>query len=108
MERNKPLRKQNQKVRNRMILEWIITRVIVVAFVIGCIISIATTQSTLTEKREELNEIEAAIAEIETDNVELERILDSDDMQAYMEKQAIEQLNYAYPNERRFYDTSRD
>lgn len=108
MERNKAIRKQNQKFRNRMIFEWIITRVIVVAFVIGCVISIATTQSTLAEKKEELSEIEAAIAEIETDNVELERILESDDIQAYMEKQAIEELNYAYPNERRFYDTSRD
>lgn len=108
MERNQPMRKNNAKFKNRMILEWIVTRIIVVAFVVGCVISVVSTQSTLSEKRDELAAIQAAIAEIETDNVELERILESDDIQAYMAKQAIEELNYAYPNERRFYDTSRD
>ncbi len=29
-------------------------------------------------------------------------------MNAYMEKIAIENMNYAYPNERRYYDTSRN
>ena len=34
--------------------------------------------------------------------------LDSDDMSEYMEKVAAEQWGYAYPDEHRFYDTSRD
>ena len=34
--------------------------------------------------------------------------LESDDLSAYMEKIALEERGYAYPNERRFYDTSRD
>jgi hypothetical protein len=29
-------------------------------------------------------------------------------MSAYMEKVAVEERGYAYPDERRFYDTSRD
>lgn len=108
MERNKGTRKQNAKYRRRLAVEWLVSKLICIAFVVGCCISFFMTQATLAEKRAELAELEAAIAQIETENVELERILDSDDIQAYMEKQAIEELNYAYPNERRFYDTSRD
>ena len=32
----------------------------------------------------------------------------SDDINRYMEKLAVENNNYAYPDERRYYDTSRD
>ena len=108
MEINKGTRKQKQKNRKRAIFDFIVTKLIVAGFVVGCIISIITTQSTLKEKREELSEIQASIDEIKAENVEMERILESDDIDAYMEKQAIEELNYAYPNEQRFYDTSRD
>jgi len=45
---------------------------------------------------------------IEAENVELQRILEDDDMNAYMKKLAIEDMNYAYPDERRYYDTSRN
>jgi hypothetical protein len=38
----------------------------------------------------------------------LQRILEDDDMNAYMKKLAIEDMNYAYPDERRYYDTSRN
>jgi hypothetical protein len=38
----------------------------------------------------------------------MRRTLESDDLSAYMEKIALEERGYAYPNERRFYDTSRD
>ena len=38
----------------------------------------------------------------------MQRTLDSDDLSAYMEKIALEERDYAYPNERRFYDRSRD
>lgn len=46
--------------------------------------------------------------ELEAQNEEYQRILSSDDVNAYMEMQAIDNMNYAYPNERRFYDTSRN
>ena len=108
MEKNKGSRQQKSKKRSRQIFDFIITKLIVAVFIIGCFISMISTQSTMKEKREELAEIQAAIDEVKTENVELERILESDDINAYMEKQAIEELNYAYPNEQRFYDTSRD
>lgn len=73
-----------------------------------CLISMIGSFSTLQQKSRELDEIKAATAVEEAENAELLRILEDDDMRAYMEKVAIEELNYAYPNERRFYDASRD
>ena len=58
--------------------------------------------------QKELNSINKKAEEIEAENVELQRIFEDDDMDAYMEKLAIEKMNYAYPDERRYYDTSRN
>ena len=58
--------------------------------------------------QKELNSINKKAEEIEAENVELQRILEDDDMDAYMEKLAIEKMNYAYPDERRYNDTSRN
>ena len=66
------------------------------------------TQSNRAEMQKELNSINKKAEEIEAENVELQRILEDDDMDAYMEKLAIEKMNYAYPDERRYYDTSRN
>ena len=48
--------------------------------------------------QKELNSINKKAEEIEAENVELQRILEDDDMDAYMEKLAIEKMNYAYPD----------
>ncbi len=56
----------------------------------------------------ELKILQEKTQEVEAENVELQRILEDDDINAYMEKVAIEEMNYAYPNERRYYDTSRN
>lgn len=58
--------------------------------------------------QKELNSIVNKTEEVEAENVELQRILEDDDMNAYMKKLAIEDMNYAYPDERRYYDTSRN
>lgn len=86
----------------------LISKLIIIAAVIGCIISIIITQSSLSEMQKELNTIAAKTDEVEAENVELQRILEDDDMNAYMEKIAVEDMNYAYPDERRYYDTSRN
>ena len=44
----------------------------------------------------------------EAENEDLERILNSGDIDSYMEKLAREDYGYAYPDEYRFYDTSRN
>ena len=54
--------------------------------IIGCTVSVVSIQS----------------------NEDLERILESGDIDGYMERLAREEYNYAYPDEFRFYDTSRN
>jgi hypothetical protein len=69
---------------------------------------IFTTEKDCSEKERELASVQYEIDLYETENTELQRILDSDDIPAYMEKIAVEERDYAYPDERRFYDKSRD
>ena len=108
MERNKGIRREKAKQRRHAILEWLVTRIAAVILLIACIISFVSTQATLNEKRQEQAELEAAIEQARDEYIELEKFVDADDLEGYMEKAAIEDLNYAYPNERRFYDTSRN
>jgi len=89
-------------------LKYVIGLVAGGTFAVVCLISMISSFHTLQQKNRELEEIKAATAVEQAENAELLRILEDDDMKAYMEKVAIEELNYAYPNERRFYDASRD
>lgn len=108
MERNKGSRRQNAKYRRHAVIEWIAGKVVAVGLVVACIISFVSTQATLLQKRQEQAELEAAIESAKEEQEELEKFVDADDLEGYMEKAAIEELNYAYPNERRFYDISRN
>ena len=75
---------------------------------LACFGSIISTQATLAEKLEELHELEMKTEEIKSQNEEYQRLFNADDINSYKEKLAIENMNYAYPNEIRFYDTSRN
>ncbi len=86
----------------------LVSRGIIIVAVIVCVVSFIVTQTNLTEMESELGDIAEKIDEVEAENVELQRVLEDDDMNAYMEKIAIEEMDYAYPNERRYYDTSRN
>lgn len=108
MERNKGMRRRNAKERRRVMIKNLVAFAAGSIFVIMCLVSMISSFTTLKQKNQELEEIKAATAVEQAENQELLRILEDDDMRAYMEKVAIEELNYAYPNERRFYDVSRD
>ena len=86
----------------------LITKFTAITAVIACFVSIIITKSNHSEMQKELDSINKKAEEIEAENVELQRILEDDDMDAYMEKLAIENMNYAYPDERRYYDKSRN
>lgn len=86
----------------------IIIKLTVTAAVLSCVISIVITYSKHSDMQKELDTINQKTKELEAENVELRRILEDDDIDAYMEKIAIEKMNYAYPDERRFYDKSRN
>ena len=72
--------------------------------IIGCTVSVVSIQSSIAEKKTELEQVDNLTA----DNEDLERILESGDIDGYMERLAREEYNYAYPDEFRFYDTSRN
>ena len=75
---------------------------------VGCIATIIYTQATIAEKKQELKELNAKAEQIKEENDEYQRLLDNEDVNAYMETLAIENMSYAYPNEIRFFDTSRN
>lgn len=83
-------------------------KLVAVAVVIGCGILLYTTERDCRAKEKEMVAIQAKIDSHEEENAELQIVLDSDDMSEYMERVALEERGYAYPGERRFYDTSRD
>jgi cell division protein FtsB len=83
-------------------------RTAAVAAIIGCTVVVVSVQSEIAEKKNELEEIKEQISEYEAANEDLTRILDSGDTDLYMEKLAREEYGYAYPDEFRFYDTSRN
>lgn len=86
----------------------VIIRLAVVAAIIGCTVSVVSIQSSIAEKQTELAQVQKQIDNLRTENEDLERILASSDIDSYMERLAREEYNYAYPDEYRFYDTSRN
>lgn len=96
--------KQNKKgLFNKMLV-----RLLTVAVVAGCVAIIYTTERDCAVKERELSSIQNKIDAYEVENANLQRILESDDIAVYIERVAVDERGYAYPDERRFYDTSRD
>ncbi len=88
----------------------ILMRIAGVLFIVFCVYSIITAQNNIAERELELAQIEEDIEIMKMENEELQDIIDSDDIGRYMERLAVENssTSYAYPDERRYYDTSRD
>ncbi len=76
------------------------------AFVLYCCASIVLTKAEIAEKKQELAELTEKAEQLEEENDEYQSILSEEDEREFMERYAIEVLGYAYPNERRFYDTT--
>ena len=83
-------------------------RIAIVLFILFCAVSVISMQNTIIEKRNELAELDKKSEAIKLENDELKELIESDDLGRYMEKIAVENNDYAYPDERRYYDTSRD
>lgn len=86
----------------------LLLRIAAVLFVLFCAVSIVSIQNSIVEKKRELAQIEEDIMVITAKNEELQDLISADDMGRYMEKIAVESNGYAYPNEWRYYDTSRN
>ncbi len=83
-------------------------RTTVILALIGCTASIISLQSSIAERKAELEALRSQAEAYEAENKDLERILNSGDVDTYMEKLAREDYDYAYEDEYRFYDTSRN
>jgi cell division protein FtsB len=101
------LAKKTKRTRKGL-FNGLLVKLSAVAAAIGCAVIIFSTEKDCSEKEQELDDLQTKIESFEAENSELQRVLESDDMSAYMEKIAVEEKGYAYPDERRFYDTSRD
>ena len=78
----------------------------IMVFVVACIFEIVSTQAEIAEKKLELDALVREAEELEDRNDEYLSMLSEEDERAFMERYAVEMLGYAYPNERRFYDTT--
>lgn len=100
-------RSRKTKPKRKGLFNRALFKLVGVSALIGCIAIIFTIQSDYNEKSEELATVKSQIDSLVIENEELERILESNDLSTYMERIALEE-GYAYPDERRFYDTSRN
>ena len=98
---------QPEAVKNKFLFKLLI-RITIVLALIGCTASIISLQSNIAERKTELDTLRSQAETYEAENEDLERILNSGDIDSYMEKLAREDYGYAYPDEYRFYDTSRN
>ena len=104
------LRKKNKKLlkprKNNHPLLKLFGTISGFAFVLYCISSIVLTQAEIADKKQELAVLAEKAERLEAENDEYQSILSEEDERAFMERYAIDVLGYAYPNERRFYDTT--
>ena len=74
----------------------------------GSVAIIYTTERDCAVKERELDSVQEKIDAYKDENADLQQVLEGDDLSVYIERVAVEERGYAYPDERRFYDTSRD
>ncbi len=95
----------NNKKRRNPVMKFFIT-ITAMVFVVACVADIIGTQAEIAEKKQELNALIEEAELLEDANDEYQSMLSENDERAFMERYAVEVLGYAYPNERRFYDTT--
>lgn len=74
---------------------------------IWCAVSVSSDKKETAESKAVLEELIAETEDLQAENAGYESILNESDERSYMERIAVELYGYAYPSERRFYDTTR-
>lgn len=97
----------NKKYRQNHALLKFVGTMVSLLLIAACGASIFSDMLEYNEKQAELEELKLRAEQLEAENAEYESILNEEDERTYMERLAIEKLGYAYPDERRFYDTTR-
>ena len=81
----------------------------VAAFALVCyfFISFFNLRAQVSAKRDEVKSLQTQVSEQNEENAELAQMLESGDLDSFVEKRARdEDLGYAYPDERVYYDMS--
>lgn len=94
--------------KRKKLFNNVLTKIAGIALVMSCVIVLVILQTDCAEKEADLVKVNEKISVLEGENEEIKRVLDNTDISSYMEQVALEEQGYAYPDERRFYDTSRD
>ncbi len=97
---------RRKKRREKGVSRFFINLAIIAIVVFGSI-NVISDKIEINSQKKELAELEEEALELEMENATYEAILTQEDERAYMEKIAIDELGYAYPDEVRFYDTTR-
>ena len=92
---------KNKKQKKNRILKFCFT-----VFTLYFVISLINSQIDISKKREELENVNEKIAIQKVENKKLERIINSDEYEEYIEKLAREKLGFAYPDEKIYIDIS--
>lgn len=84
----------------------VIPRVLFLAIVAYLAVTMITTQVEIVAKRQQLDNVTAQVTAQQAQNDELQRALETDNEDAYIERVAREKLGYALPGERVYVDVS--
>lgn len=97
---------KQKKARKGFLMQF--KNLAILALMCYALIIFVSQQVQLSEKSQELQKINEKVEIAQQTSDEYMRLLNMTDEREYMERIAIERLGYAYPNERRFYDLSRN
>ena len=81
-------------------------KIAAIAFAVYLLISLISMQSSINQKKNELDDLRQQYTESLIRNEELQKTLDSYGTDEFVEEQAREKLGYAYPEEHFYIDVS--
>lgn len=100
------MQKKRQEEKTKKVFSGIVFKVAVVLASVYLLVAFVGGQMQVAEKQRELEAVEAQVQQQTVKNAELQRLMESGDEDAYVERIAREQLGYARPDERVFVDIS--
>lgn len=100
--------KKAKKLKEKSVINSLLLKLVSIALLVCCTVISISNEYERAQKNEELEAINQKINDYKAENAELQQNLESNDMTSYIERVALEDFNYAYPDEQRFYDTSRN
>ena len=77
---------KHEKQEKKGLFNGALVKLAAVAVFIGCLVLYVTTNKDCEAKEEQMARIQTKIDAYETENAELQRVLDSDDLKEYMER----------------------